>query len=291
KTALDGCSATCQLEKDFTCPVPGQPCTRVEYCGDGIKQANEQCDDGDFLRNDSQIWNDGCSGICMIEAYYDCPTDGLACMSTIACGNSVLEPGEECDDGNLEPNDGCNDLCVQNLDYRCLQPGQPCIRLHRCGDNRITGTETCDDGNNRDDDGCSSTCQLEQGYVCTAPPNSICTLPEYCGDGIKQEDEECDDGDVVRNDSVVWNDGCSGLCKLEPFYNCPTEGEPCVSTIACGNGQLEPGEECDDGNNANPNDGCDNDCRQHPDFLCTTIGQPCVMLNVCGDGVITGAES
>src|SRR5690606_4201093 len=114
KTALDGCSATCQLEKDFTCPVPGQPCTRVEYCGDGIKQANEQCDDGDFLRNDSQIWNDGCSGICMIEAYYDCPTDGLACMSTIACGNSVLEPGEECDDGNLEPNDGCNDLCVQN---------------------------------------------------------------------------------------------------------------------------------------------------------------------------------
>jgi cysteine-rich repeat protein len=33
----------------------------------------------------------------------------------------------------------------------------------------------------------------------------------------------------------------------------------CVYSPVCGNGILDPGEECDDGNNSN-NDGCFNDC-------------------------------
>jgi cysteine-rich repeat protein len=34
------------------------------------------------------------------------------------CGNGVLEPGEECDDGNLAFNDGCNGLCMSE-NHRC----------------------------------------------------------------------------------------------------------------------------------------------------------------------------
>jgi cysteine-rich repeat protein len=47
----------------------------------------------------------------------------------------------------------------------------------------------------------------------------------------------------------------------------------CVGGSHCGDGTLDPGELCDDGN-AVSNDGCDNGC----------------LLPVCGDGVVEGAE-
>ena len=58
----------------------------------------------------------------------------------------------------------------------------------------------------------------------------------------------------------------------------------------CGNGALEPGELCDDGNTS-ANDGCSADClEQDPDFDCSVAGQPCKNTVVCGNGVIEGNE-
>ena len=289
KTSLDGCSEACQLEPDYTCPTPGQPCSKVEYCGDGVKQAGEQCDDGDVKRDDTVVWNDGCSGICRLEAYYDCAEEGMACVSTIDCGNGILEPGEECDDGDSDatnPNDGCNNSCVQDPDYLCLTIGQPCTLLNVCGDGQITGTEECDDGDADSDDGCSSTCQLEEGYVCTAPPNSVCSIPEYCGDGIQQDDEDCDDGDIKRNDAVIWNDGCSGVCTVDSAYwLCNTVGQPCTSIIECGDGAKQPGEYCDDGDTQS-GDGCEGDCKSKtPGYVC--VNNTCTQLFWCGDSKVS----
>ena len=71
------------------------------------------------------------------------------------CGNSVLEVGEQCDDGNINNNDSC--IIDFNRSYEC--------KYSICGDgylwNQGAGTEQCDDGNIINGDGCSSTCQIE----------------------------------------------------------------------------------------------------------------------------------
>src|ERR1051325_6304886 len=89
-------------------------------CGDAeINQAEEECDDGNGLPGD------GCSGICQIEPYYECPEPGMPCEITITCGDSVLDPGEFCDDGNTEDGDGCSADCeMQDPDYVCPTPGR-----------------------------------------------------------------------------------------------------------------------------------------------------------------------
>ncbi len=89
------------------------------------------------------------------------------------CGNDELEPGEACDDGNLDDDDGCTSLCMSAT----------------CGDEVVQkGFEECDDGNEDNTDACIG-----------------CVAAE-CGDGFVQEGvEECDDGnsddaDMCAND-------------------------------------------------------------------------------------------
>lgn len=58
-------------------------------CGDGVKAATEQCDDG------NQIDTDGCTNTCKIPV----------------CGDGVKAGAEECDDGNPIDTDGCTKQC------------------------------------------------------------------------------------------------------------------------------------------------------------------------------------
>jgi cysteine-rich repeat protein len=66
----------------------------------------------------------------------DC-ADDPACLIP-PCGNGVLDPGEECDDGNVIDGDGCSSQCQ-------LEP--------RCGDGTLDPGEECDDGNTVSGDG------------------------------------------------------------------------------------------------------------------------------------------
>ncbi len=60
------------------------------------------------------------------------------------CGNGVVDPNEECDDGNYIDGDGCDSSC----------------RVTGCGSGAVTAGEDCDDGNLLNGDGCESNCQL-----------------------------------------------------------------------------------------------------------------------------------
>lgn len=65
-------------------------------------------------------------------------------------------------------------------------------------------------------------------------------------------------------------------------------GSPPVAV--CGNGELEVGEFCEDGN-AMDSDGCAADClSQDPKYDCSNIGSPCVPVSTCGNGVLEGTE-
>ncbi len=63
------------------------------------------------------------------------------------------------------------------------------------------------------------------------------------------------------------------------------------SAPACGDGKIDPGEACDDGNGVSGH-GCAGTCDATENgFACPTPGQPCVSTVVCGDGKITGGET
>jgi cysteine-rich repeat protein len=70
----------------------------------------------------------------------------LDVTKSVVCGNSIIETGETCDDGNTAPGDGCSSTC--QID-------------HVCGNSIIETGETCDDGNTANGDGCSSVCVWE----------------------------------------------------------------------------------------------------------------------------------
>ena len=55
-----------------------------------------------------------------------------------------------------------------------------------------------------------------------------------CGDArLNLAFEVCDDGNVESSD------GCTADCRqIEANYACPTPGEPCVSTVTCGDGKI-----------------------------------------------------
>ena len=82
------------------------------------------------------------------------------------CGNSIIESGEQCDDGNTVDGDGCSYLCQieeedDDPDGEGDPPPPPTEPV--CGNNIIETGEQCDDGNTVSDDGCSALCQFEEG--------------------------------------------------------------------------------------------------------------------------------
>ena len=229
-------------------------------CGDGTIERSEQCDDGNTLNGD------GCSRICQIEANWNCPNEGKACVYVGNCGSGFLTSNKVCDDGNTTDGDGCSADC-QSVDpnYICRVPGKPCTP--KCGDGVIKGAETCDDGNAGSGDGCSASCKVEPGFQCTGTPSTC--KPTVCGNGTKETGEGCDDGNTLPYD------GCSPTCQVEP--KCGTydsKGTPTGAVGACqtgcGDGILLRGtEECDDGNLLD-GDGCSKDCKIEKGWTCTS---------------------
>lgn len=198
----DGCTGTCDaIEKDYACPIPGEPCVSTVVCGDAKITGDETCDD------QNQNAGDGCDAECHVEPGWVCLVVGAACTAA-ACGDSLIAGDEQCDDGNANAGDGCAADCQLEPGFKCDVPGTPCVPTV-CGDGIAEGTEQCDDGDNDMGDGCTPFCIKEPD--CSA---GACT--SSCGDGIKlpNGDEECEDGNTKPGD------GCSADCKVEPGFNC-----------------------------------------------------------------------
>jgi cysteine-rich repeat protein len=77
--------------------------------------------------------------------------------------------------------------------------------------------------------------------------------------------------------AVGTNAGCGVLCT------------PVVHLNPCGDGFLDPGEECDDGNRNN-GDGCNFLCQIEANYECPNAGQPCTNMVACGNGRLTSDE-
>lgn len=102
-------------------------------------------------------------------------------------------------------------------------------------------------------------------------------------------------GDDESAGGATGSDGSGGTENTDTISidddpaRTPDEPDP-VDPAVCGNGELEPGELCDDGNTEG-GDGCSGDCtKQNPEFDCSVPGQACVDTVVCGNGVLEGDE-
>jgi fibro-slime domain-containing protein len=262
-------------------------------CGNGMLDPGEQCDDG-ILPADKVDGgkDDGCNALCQIEAGWSCPTAGKPCVNNNTCGNGIVTPSKQCDDGNTMNGDGCSSTCMLEAGWICKVPGRPCEPL--CGDGKVELGKQCDDGNTMNGDGCSATCRIEPGWSCTGMP-SVCTKA-VCGNGKLETGESCDCGTDPNNlpmgctgPNGLFNGdgtGCSNTCTKEPICR-GTAGtgttHACATT--CGNGNIEPGEQCDDGNMVS-GDGCSSTCMTEPGFTCTTAMKPDTQM--CTQAIYSG---
>jgi cysteine-rich repeat protein len=263
------CNPDCgdgEVVGDEVCDDEGAPggcndfCTAFDYCGDGVPQAPEECDNGTNLTQ----YDDGTA-----------PANACApgCQDPAFCGDGVLQAGqgpnggEECDLGAANNNNAygptqcrtncklggyCGDMVVNGNEtcdagtmngktYGPNSCGYNCQPGPRCGDDIRNGSEQCDDG--ADNGTAQSLCDTD------------CTIKPYCGDGVKQANEQCDYGQFASSNYG----GCTNMCMNGP---------------SCGDGVFDPPyEECDDGtaNNTGGYDGCTNKCDNGPH---------------CGDGVV-----
>jgi cysteine-rich repeat protein len=135
----------------------------LSWCGDGITQEGEECDDANLINDDA------CTNECR----------------NAACGDGVVQQGEECDDGAKNGNQ-----CAASYGSSCHYCGSDCKQAllsgPRCGDGITQEGEECDDGNSINNDGCGNTCVLPR-----------------CGDKIVQAGEACDDGNMDNYDGCT----------------------------------------------------------------------------------------
>ena len=279
-----------ECEQDSDCPVgaaytcEGCVCEAEPHCGDGNLDPGEECDDG------NNVDGDGCTANCFIEEdtycgdgaiqnpnddgiYEECEYD-VDCEQTYGpdytceecycqppdepvCGDSTLDPGEECEAG---------------FEYMCTGDttcnSQTClcdpIEEPYCGDGIVDAGEECEQ---------DSDCPPTAAYTCD---QCVCLPPSEpeCGNYIIEAGEECE----------------------EAFEYYCTEGTICnIQTCLC-DPVGGPDNYCGDDIIQDPNDdGLSEQCEATEDceegYTCTDcICEPIQTGPYCGDDIVNGDE-
>ncbi len=172
---------------------------RVDECESRCKQAKRAC------ASAAHAGKSFCAHLFSVDCKACCRAGGSACE--IACGNHVVSPGEECDDGNSLSGDGC--------DANCTVTG--------CGNGIVTPPEACDDGD-ANSDAAPDRCRTN------------CTRPR-CGDGVVDTGETCEPpgtagcSDRCTSDCVPSPEVCDGQDN-----DCDGAADEELGTQTCGTG-------------------------------------------------------
>lgn len=227
------------------------------HCGNGVVEAGEQCDFG---------VDNGIVAGCEINCMFTCSAlqnncdDGNPCNGTETCGtvmdNSAM--GQACLAGTAEMDGtgcGTNMVCKGGL-----------CAANVCGDGYVAGTEECDDANQTPGDGCENNCT----FSCVSTDSTRnCTPADPCnGQGTCNDTTHvCAPGTPLTNGTSC---GGNNYCK---------QGT-CTMPV-CGNGIVEPGEDCDGGV------GCKADCH----WLCVNAATDCGTAPACEMYQCTGQHT
>lgn len=105
---------------------------------------------------------------------------------------------------------------------------------------------------------------------------------------------QCDDGNICNGEEICINRNCVDGPDLPNGTSCEAStgevGEclsgECIALGLCGNGDIDPGEECDDGNDIS-SDSCTDECKNAfcgDDIRWTTQCDPVLGCEECDDG-------
>ncbi|HYC54687.1 MAG TPA: DUF4215 domain-containing protein [Candidatus Binatia bacterium] len=210
--------------------------------------------------------------------------DTLANGSCPDCGNTVIDAGEGCDDGNETSGDGCTAECVDEF----------------CGDSVIndSGTEECDDGDANSDttpNACRENCTdpicgdgvTDMGEECddgNEDENDGCTTAcTSCGNGTASGPEACDDGNNADGDCCASDctfEAAGGPCVDAPSSDCTSP--QCNGLGACAEAPANEDDPCDDGDECTTASTCDVGVCGNPVYVVT--GAACSWLAVANPG-------
>jgi cysteine-rich repeat protein len=222
------------------------------------------------------------------------------------CGDGVIDPNEECDDGPL--NGTAGDGCTASCTFVCVMATADCPAAAPCTKEGCKPDNTCGSLPDPSQDG--MTCGT--GLICS---NGEC-ISATCGNGIVEANEQCDFGamngpntgcetDCKFSCTTMPNscdDGnpCNGVETCGPVTVGGNSGQKCSATAppangtncgganicvngscvapTCGDGFIEGAEQCDDGSlNGTAGDGCTATCT----FVCQNASTDCGMTPAC----------
>ncbi len=169
------------------------------------------------------------------------------------CGDGKATGAEECDDGNTDPGDGCDASCHVEKSFCCDG------LTTSCNDDTACGGGTC----------CVSRCDTgtlapicdSAGTVCDTNVDcgaaECCPTGGPCGNGIVEATEACDLG-TSNCDPLAGGACCASHCdettcqvlgECTNDQSCCSDASECAPGFGCcGNGIIDVGETCDDGN-------------------------------------------
>jgi cysteine-rich repeat protein len=264
-------------------------------CGDGVVAATEtcdtaipagvpgacptSCDDGDACTTDA-LNGSACQATCVhgaITAFVNgdgcCPPGGNSTNDSdcsVSCGNGIVEAGETCDTGITA---GMPGACPMSCD-----DGQACTTdsLNMAGTCMATCTNTPITMPINGDGCCPAGATPATDNDCSALcGNGVVNAGETCDTGIATGapgacPTSCDDANACTTDTLLSGGTCSAACS-HTAITVPVTGDGCCPPGAnsltdgdcapvCGNGIVEAGEMCDDGNTTS-GDGCSSTCQ------------------------------
>jgi cysteine-rich repeat protein len=223
-------------------------------CGNAAVDPGEDCD-GAMLGASSCVASGFASGTVTCNA--DCTVNTSACT---LCGNGSVDGVEACDGTAF----GTHTCVTEGFTMGTLACAADCTLVTSgcstamCGNGTVEAGEGCDDANVATGDGCAA-CVVETGFVCMGAP-SACHA--NCGDGMIVGGEACDGANL--GGATCTSVGFAGGGTLACSATCTLNTAGCFAGL-CGNTVINPGEECDDGNNT-ALDGCDPSCHVEPTF-------------------------
>jgi cysteine-rich repeat protein len=185
--------------------------------------------------------------------------DAVAVFGSL-CGNGVFNPGEECDDGNLDDNDCCSSVCTNKAaGSTCADDGNVCT------DDKCNGAGLCLHVNNTAacDDGLFCTINdVCVSRVCQGQARDCSAAADACNDGVcddtadacvpqpKSDGTVCDDGSACTQADVCQAGVCTGTDPVvcAPLAPCHEGGVCDPATGQCPTAVSANGTPCDDGN-------------------------------------------